>query len=233
MIDNTEFVVCKICGFVGKCLTFYLYYKHSLTPSQYLKMFVGEKFIVDGLNIPKSPNDKRYSEEFRKNNSERMKKNNPMQNIIYRTRARESKIGMRPWNKGVKGYSTLRKGQHHSVETKKLMQENHWSKKSPEAFRKFVIEKRPNNPTNYERLLADELIKNNFTIVTQYPVGTYRIDIYLPVYLLCVEVDGYEKSDKRKNFIRNNGYKLIHLKNAEVAENIAGCIDKIKKEVGL
>jgi hypothetical protein len=51
---------------------------------------------------------------------------------------KEKLKGKIPWNKGIKGYHTSRRGQKHSISTKKLMSEHHWSKRYPQKFRKHI-----------------------------------------------------------------------------------------------
>jgi len=118
-------------------------------------------------------------------------------------------------------------GKKHSIETKQLMSKNHWSKTQNEAFRKHLIKNRPNNPTKYEKSFYRKIVNKGLIPKPQHKVGTYCCDFYFKSFNLIVEIDGYKKSETRKSYIRNQGYKLLHIKNSEL-KHFNRVFDKIK-----
>ena len=73
----------------------------------------------------------------------------------------------------------------------------------------------------------------------QYSVGQYILDFYSPKKKLSIEIDGgqhilkkIEKRDeKRTEYLKIKGIKVIRFWNSDVFENIDGVIDRIAKEL--
>jgi very-short-patch-repair endonuclease len=128
----------------------------------------------------------------------------------------EAHKGRPTWNKGISGYTTLWKGRHHSNDTKELMKLHHYSRTHPQEFKQMNDKIRPRNPTIYEERVAEMLTKNNIEFVRQYKIRQYCCDFYIPSLNLIVEIDGYEKSNARKQTITNDGYNLLHVWNKDI-----------------
>ena len=76
-------------------------------------------------------------------------------------------------------------------------------------------------------------------MLTQYSVGTYRIDLYFPDYKLAIECDEYDHSDRdqeyeqtRQHYIEDKlGCKFIRYNPDSKNYNIFNVLNKIYKEM--
>ena len=133
-----------------------------------------------------------------------------------------------PWNKGLHGVQKAwNEGKHWDKKIRDKMRRNHWSRTDSERFKIINDKTRPRNPTNFENIFSLELLKRNYKFIRQFKVGTYCCDFYLILQNLIVEIDGYEKTKKRKQFIKNRGYNLLHIRNEEL-NNMNNVFNKIK-----
>jgi hypothetical protein len=102
---------------------------------------------------------------------------NPMKVARFRKNLSKSLQGLRPWNKGVRGYTTSWMGQHHSKITKIKMSKNHWSKSQQERFFKIIVQdqllKVGKHPNNFETDVFG-LLESNFPKQFEY-VGQGKI----------------------------------------------------------
>ncbi|MBU0573850.1 MAG: endonuclease domain-containing protein [Candidatus Margulisiibacteriota bacterium] len=95
------------------------------------------------------------------------------------------------------------------------------------------------NETAAEILLWQELRNKNLGIKSrrQYPIERFILDFYAPQIKLGIEVDGgihYKRNIQlydmaRQKYLEELGIKILRFKNEEVAFEIDGVINKIKK----
>lgn len=87
----------------------------------------------------------------------------------------------------------------------------------------------------YINEICDFLDEMNIKYISQYPVGNYKIDLYIPKYNIVIEIDEEEHKYKRdydlmrQNYIENK----IHCKFIRVneGESCGSAIAKITKEL--
>ncbi|MFV9511794.1 endonuclease domain-containing protein [Tepidibacillus sp. LV47] len=91
-----------------------------------------------------------------------------------------------------------------------------------------------------ERRLYDALTSRGHYIVTQYPMGKYRIDIALPQNKIAIECDGHQfhsskeakERDKRKDkFLRSKGWKVIRIPGWMIYKSLPRVIRIIEDEI--
>lgn len=69
----------------------------------------------------------------------------------------------------------------------------------------------------------------------QHPVGRFILDFYCPMRKLVVEVDGIiheqqkEYDDARTAHLEEFGYRILRFTNAEVMNNLASVLDRIRQ----
>ncbi|WP_339063542.1 DUF559 domain-containing protein [Tepidibacillus marianensis] len=91
-----------------------------------------------------------------------------------------------------------------------------------------------------ERHLYDALYSRGHNIVTQYPMGKYRIDIAFPQYKIAIECDGHQfhsskeakERDKRKDkLLRSKGWKVIRIPGWMIYKSLPRVIRIIEDEI--
>ena len=115
-----------------------------------------------------------------------------------------------PWNYGISGYTTSRRGQRHSAETKQLMSDNHWSKTRPEEFQRWFMKNGPVNPSPQEDTFFEEATKRGMNLKRQHGVGMLRADFKVKYYQVLIEIDGHPISVARDEILEEKGYDVIH-----------------------
>ncbi|NSL50400.1 endonuclease domain-containing protein [Calidifontibacillus erzurumensis] len=78
-----------------------------------------------------------------------------------------------------------------------------------------------------ERKLYRALYLNGYNVITQYRIGPYRADLYLPAYQLVIECDGKQWHGpdrkrchrKRDNFMQSRSYQVIRFTGSEINRN--------------
>lgn len=125
--------------------------------------------------------------EGRKKISERMKRDNPMRKPEHRKALSRSLKGNVPWNKGVRGYMTTRRGMKHSQESKKKMSEHHWSKRYRDKFIERVVRgsllKVGKHPNGFEKrcgIKLEEMFPDRFRYVGN---GSVMINGHSPDFI--------------------------------------------------
>lgn len=86
-----------------------------------------------------------------------------------------------------------------------------------------------------EKTLFQELARQNFRMRTQVKLPPFRIDIFLPDYNLCIEVDSIfhdtpeaQAKDARKDAaIRAAGWEVVRVRGENFKKNMAGELSKI------
>ena len=77
----------------------------------------------------------------------------------------------------------------------------------------------------------------NIKYIPQYPVGNYRIDLYIPKYNLAIEIDEEEHKYKKDYDLKRQSYieNQIHCKFVRVneGESCGSMIARIIKEMEL
>lgn len=100
---------------------------------------------------------------------------------------------------------------------------------------------RTRTPTSIEKTVSEYLTKRDIVFKSQFQIGYYIIDIYIPEYKLVIECDGdYWHStpkmishDKKKDaYLKNHGYKVIRLQEHKIKENVHDHIQEKAKEAG-
>jgi len=98
------------------------------------------------------------------------------------------------------------------------------------------------NQTEAEKLLWSKLRNkqiNNLKFFRQYSIGRFILDFYCPQNRLAIEIDGGQHNEKEKQiydqkrteYLKRQGIKIIRFWNNEVADNIEGVFNKIKEEL--
>ena len=87
----------------------------------------------------------------------------------------------------------------------------------------------------YLNEIQDCLDEMNIKYIPQYPVGNYRIDLYIPKYNLAIEIDEEEHKYKKDYDLKRQSYieNQIHCKFVRVneGESCGSVIAKIVKEL--
>lgn len=79
-------------------------------------------------------------------------------------------------------------------------------------------------PTFFEQRFAEKLSRWRIRYLSQYIIGNFIVDFYLPDHRTVVEIDGkahYEEHNarrdaRRSNYITNRDFKVIRIPNPEV-----------------
>lgn len=88
-----------------------------------------------------------------------------------------------------------------------------------------------------ETILFKALWFNDFQVVTQYPVGRYRLDMAIPSLKICIEADGkdYHSSPaqkqhdrKRDSYLKGEGWTTIRFSGSQISRNPVKCIKKVE-----
>lgn len=89
----------------------------------------------------------------------------------------------------------------------------------------------------YLNEIQDCLDEMNIKYIPQYPVGNYRIDLYIPKYNLAIEIDEEENKYKKDYDLKRQSYieNQIHCKFVRVneGESCGSMIARIIKEMEL
>ncbi|MGL4758272.1 MAG: endonuclease domain-containing protein [Patescibacteria group bacterium] len=94
------------------------------------------------------------------------------------------------------------------------------------------------NMTLPERILWFQILKsrklNNLKFIKQKVISKYIVDFYCPELKLIIELDGltHESSSEqdriRDNYLSQNGYQIIRIKNSDILNNIDGVYEYLK-----
>ena len=104
----------------------------------------------------------------------------------------------------------------------------------------FIDKERFKTESPIERRLYDALLSRGHYIVTQYPMGRYRIDIAFPQYKLAVECDGRQfhstkeamERDRRKdNYLRSNGWTVIRISGRTINKSLPSAVKRIEDKI--
>ena len=79
------------------------------------------------------------------------------------------------------------------------------------------------------------LPKGKFHFRRQVPIGPYIVDFAEKTHKLVIELDGsqhqrpeaIERDKKRDQFLTTKGFKVLHIWNSEIDQNMSGVIDTI------
>ncbi len=91
-----------------------------------------------------------------------------------------------------------------------------------------------------ERRLYNALVFNGYTVHTQVPCGSYRIDLTLPAYRVAIECDGkafhsspqQKAHDRRKNaYLRRHGWKVLRFSGQAINRDLNKVLNTIKQHV--
>lgn len=95
--------------------------------------------------------------------------------------------------------------------------------------------------TVYESLLWNEVRNRKFDgkkFVRQFSVGPYIVDFFCVKKCLAVELDGIqheteqkEYDEKRDDFLKGYGVKVLRFHNEEVKNNLSGVLEEIKRNL--
>jgi len=105
-----------------------------------------------------------------------------------------------------------------------------------------IDQERSKTESPIERRLYDALLSRGHYIVTQYPMGRYRIDIAFPQYKLAVECDGRQfhstkeamERDRRKdNYLRSNGWTVIRISGRTINKSLPTAVKRIEDKIEL
>lgn len=90
-----------------------------------------------------------------------------------------------------------------------------------------------------ERRLYNALVYNGYTVHTQVPCGSYRIDLALPAYRVAIECDGkayhstpqQKAHDRRKNaYLRRHGWKVLRFSGSAINGNLGRVLKRINEK---
>jgi len=83
------------------------------------------------------------------------------------------------------------------------------------------------NPTPYEDILYNVLIPIFPDLRRQVKIGRYICDIIIPLSSLIIEVDGYPKPPERDEFLKSEGFEVLHIWNHELRDDLEECVTRI------
>ena len=93
-------------------------------------------------------------------------------------------------------------------------------------------------PNTIEAAIQKGLEDRGVIFVTEYPIFRYHIDIFIPSANLAVECDGDYWHRGRQNYdayktsrLLENGISVIRLKESEIRQSPADCIDRIMSKI--
>jgi very-short-patch-repair endonuclease len=91
-----------------------------------------------------------------------------------------------------------------------------------------------------EAMLWDQLrgSKLGFKVRRQHPIGPYAADFFVRDAGMVIEVDGSPhdygdrpiRDDKRDRYLRDRGYRVLHLAAADVIRNLDGALQHIVEQ---
>ncbi|RJR23634.1 DUF559 domain-containing protein [Candidatus Microgenomates bacterium] len=91
-----------------------------------------------------------------------------------------------------------------------------------------------------EKRLYNALVYNGYTVHTQVPCGSYRIDLALPAYRVAIECDGkayhstpeQKAHDRRKNaYLRRHGWKVLRFSGRSINGDLNRVLKRIKHSI--
>lgn len=103
-------------------------------------------------------------------------------------------------------------------------QKKEYYKLYPEKHPNSRIRNNPEKITYPEKLALLFFIQNNIQYIHQFSIGSYFVDFL--VEDLVIEVDGEfwhkdaEKEKKRDEFIKSQGYRILHIPSKSILENL-------------
>ena len=134
-----------------------------------------------------------------------------------------------------KNNNDKRRREHFERDKRKRERESHLNRVATVARKKA-------NVTWYQKLAMKILDDARINYVYEKPIqhfkSFYLVDIYLPQYKICIEIDGSshdlpEKQETdliRDNFLKSRGYWVFRIKNLEVLETF---LYRIKSIIGI
>src|SRR3989344_158238 len=103
---------------------------------------------------------------------------------------------------------------------------------------KSIRRKLWNNQTDCERILWNVLRNKKcmgYRFLRQYSVGQYVLDFYCPMLRLCIEIDGSQHGDEKKNYdkerssyLNRQNITVLRFWNNEILNNLEGVYDRIR-----
>jgi very-short-patch-repair endonuclease len=99
------------------------------------------------------------------------------------------------------------------------------------------------NQTRAEMILWSELRNrklDGYKFRRQHPIGRHILDFVCAERKVAIELDGnhhelndqYRNDQERTDHLEQYGYKVIRFRNAEVFDDLAGVLDRIRAELG-